>query len=78
MKQLNTDCQVNIYLSSEDKALLMIQSKRANMSTSRYVRMLIDCAIRPLKDSLIKGEITYADLETILDHKLQYKTLFKK
>lgn len=78
MKRKNNDYFVKAFLSAEDKALLIMQAKRANMSTSRYVRMLIDSAIRPLKDSLIKGEITYADLETVLDNKLQLRRIFKK
>ena len=70
--------RVEIRIDAQRKDLLMIQAKRANMTLSRYLLLLIDNAILPLKTQLRKGEITYDDIEAILDNKLQLGRFFNK
>ena len=70
--------RVEIRIDFERKELLLIQAKRANMTLSRYLLLLIDNAILPLKTQLRKGEITYDDIEAILDNKLQLGRFFNK
>lgn len=72
------DSILKIRIDSERKALLMIQAKRANMTLSRYMLLLIDNATLPLKNQIKKGEITYDNLETILDNQLQLRRFFNK
>jgi len=72
------DTELKIRIDSKRKSLLMIQAKRAKMTLSRYMLLLIDNAILPLKNQLKTGEITYDDLETFLDNQLQLRNFFNK
>ena len=72
------DANLLIRIDSQRKSLLLIQAKRANMSLSRYLTLLIENAILPLKTQIRKGEITYDDLEAIFDNQLQLGRFFNK
>lgn len=70
--------RIEIRIDEQRKSLLMIQAKRANMTLSRYLLLLIDNATLPLKNQLKSGEITYDDLETVLDNHIQLRNFFNK
>ena len=65
-------------LSEKDDLLLRYQAERANMDVSEYLRLMIDTSIRPLKDKIRNKEISYEDIKTFLNDKLQFRKLFKK
>lgn len=65
-------------LSEKDDLLLRYQAERANMDVSEYLRLMIDTSIRPLKDKIRNKEISYEDIKTFLNDKLQFRELFKK
>jgi uncharacterized protein (DUF1778 family) len=72
------DSRIEIRIAEKDHLLLRVQAEKCNKTVSSYLSMLIDTAIRPLKDKLIHGELSYEDLETFLNDKLQFRKLFKK
>lgn len=65
-------------ITKKDKLLLRYLSCRANMNISEYLSMLIDTSLRPIKDKLRNGELNYADIETYINNKLQYREFFGK
>lgn len=69
---------LKIRIDEKDKLLLRVQAEKCNLTVSAYVSMLIDTATRPLKDKILKGDMTYEDCKTFLDDKLQFRKLFKK
>ena len=68
---------IKIRIEEKEKLLLRVQAEKCNKTVSSYLSMLIDTAIRPLKDKIIHGEISYEDCETFLNDKLQLRKLFK-
>ena len=71
------DERLEIRISKKDKLLLDTTAANAGFTTSAYLRMLITSAILPLQEKIQKGVLTYADCETILNDKLQFRKLFK-
>ena len=72
------DKRLEFRISSKDDLLLRYQAERANMDVSEYLRLMIDTSIRPLKDKIRNKEISYEDIKTFLNDKLQFRELFKK
>lgn len=70
--------RLEIRISERDLLLFQYVASCANMTPSEYLRMMIDGAIRPTKDKILKQELTYENVKTILDDKLQFRKLFKK
>lgn len=70
--------RLEIRIDDNGLLLLRVQAEKCNLTVSAYVSMLIDTATRPLKDKILKGDMTYEDCKTFLDHKLQFRKLFKK
>ena len=78
MKIDKNDARFEIRLPKEQLHLLEILAMQANMTVSEYVRMLIRTATTPIEAKLRNGELTYDNLETVFDNKLQYRQLFKR
>ena len=74
----NKNERIEIRIEEKDYLLLRVQASKANMTVSAYLRMMIDTSIRPLKDKIRNKEISYAECETFLNDKLQFRKLFKK
>lgn len=70
--------RLEIRIDDNGLLLLRVQAEKCNLTVSAYVSMLIDTATRPLKDKILKGDMTYEDCKTFLDDKLQFRKLFKK
>ena len=71
------DERLEIRISKKDKLLLDTTAAKSGRSTSAYLRMLINSAILPMQTLIQKGDLTYADVQTILDNQLQLRKLFK-
>lgn len=69
--------RLDMRITKEDKMLLDYIAKRCNISSSRYVYMLLDSALLPYKKYIQKGILTYDNIQTFLDDKLQLDTFFK-
>lgn len=69
---------IKLRITKKDKLLLRYLSCRANMNVSEYLSMLIDTSLRSTKDKLRNGELNYADIETYINNKLQFREFFKK
>ena len=69
---------IKLRITKKDKLLLRYLSSRANMNVSEYLSMLIDTSLRPTKDKLRNGELSYADIETYINNKLQFREFFEK
>ncbi len=72
------DARLHVRLNKEDKFLLDVLSAQCGKSSAEYVDMLIQSAVAPLRLKVLKGEITYEDLQTILDNQLQFRCFFGK
>lgn len=77
MFEKNND-RVEIRLNDRDMLLLKLTASNCGMSVSRFLRLKVDKAIRPLKDKINEGVLTYEDCETVLNNQLQFRKLFKK
>ena len=73
----NKDKTVLVRLTKNDYDLLKYVALKCNMDVSKYVRMLITTATIPVKRQIQTGEMSYADIETFFDDKLQYDRIFK-
>ncbi len=71
------DERLEIRISKKDKLLLDTIAIKSGRTTSAYLRMLINSAILPLQTLIQTGEMTYADVEAVLDNQLQFRKLFK-
>lgn len=69
---------IKLRISKKEKLLLRYLSSLANMNVSEYLSMLIDTSLRPTKDKLRNGELNYADIETYINNKLQFREFFGK
>ena len=75
---IKKNSRLEIRIDDNGLLLLRVQAEKCNLTVSAYVSMLIDTATRPLKDKILKGDMTYEDCKTFLDDKLQFRKLFKK
>ena len=73
----NKNQRLEIRIEEKDYLLLQVIASKANMSVSAYFRMFIDTSIRLLKDKIRNGEMTYEDCEQYLEHKKEFKAMFK-
>lgn len=65
-------------ITKNEKLLLRYLASRANMNVSEYLSMLIDTSLRPTKDKVRNGELSYEDVETYINNKLQFREFFGK
>ncbi len=75
---IKKNSRLEIRIDDNGLLLLRVQAEKCNLTVSAYVSMLIDTATRPLKDKILKGDMTYEDCKSFLDDKLQFRKLFKK
>lgn len=68
--------RLDMRITKEDKMLLDYIAKKCNISSSRYVYMLLDSALLPYKKLIQKGILTYDNIETFLNDKLQLARIF--
>lgn len=73
----NKDKLLKLRIEKNEYDLLKYVALKCNMDVSKYVRMLITTATIPVKRQIQTGEMSYADIETFFDNKLQYDRIFK-
>ena len=66
----NKEKTVSIRMSLSDYKLLYYASWHLNLTVSKYIRMLADSTLQPLKVKLKKGQLTNEDIETVFDNNL--------
>ena len=71
------DCRMELRINAKDYLLLKTLSASCGKSVSTYMRMLIDTAILPYKQMILKGDMTYEDFQTLFDHYIQQSKFFK-
>ena len=73
----NKNQRLHVRIEEKDYFLLQVLASKTNMSVSAYCRMMIDTSIRPLKEKIRNGEITYEDCEKQLEAKKAFRESFK-
>ena len=71
------DSDLHLRINANDYLLLKTLSASCGKSVSTYVRMLIDNAILPYKQMILKGDMTYEDFKTLFDHYVQQSKFFR-
>lgn len=62
---------VSLRMPVEDYELLVYASWHLGLSVSKYIRMLADTTLSPLKLKLKQGLIKYEDIKTVCDNNVQ-------
>lgn len=61
---------VSVRMSEDDFELLQYASYNLGLTPSKYIRMLADTTINPIKIKIKQGAISYEDIKTVCNNKL--------